>query len=230
MSERLVTLLKPKVVIVGSSGHAKVVLDIIEKEGRYAVQGFIDAFKQAGQVQCGYPVLGSESDLPQLIAAHGLYGYIVAIGDNYVRMQVCQKVAKHASDRLVLVNAIHPQAVIAKRVAMGSGNVVMAGAIVNTDCILSNNTITNTRASLDHDSVLEDGASLAPNATLGGNCHIGRGAAIGISATLIHRIRVGENAVVGAGATVLKDVAPNTVVYGSPARWVRNRQAGDTYL
>jgi acetyltransferase-like isoleucine patch superfamily enzyme len=48
-----------------------------------------------------------------------------------------------------------------------------------------------------------------------------RGASIGSSATLLCGITVGENAIVGAGSVVTKDVPPNTVVAGNPARVLR---------
>jgi acetyltransferase-like isoleucine patch superfamily enzyme len=48
-----------------------------------------------------------------------------------------------------------------------------------------------------------------------------RGAAIGSSATLLCGITVGENAIVGAGSVVTKDVPPNTIVAGNPARVIR---------
>ena len=45
-----------------------------------------------------------------------------------------------------------------------------------------------------------------------------RGASIGSSATLLCGITIGENAVIGAGSVVTKDVPPNTIVAGNPAR------------
>jgi acetyltransferase-like isoleucine patch superfamily enzyme len=48
-----------------------------------------------------------------------------------------------------------------------------------------------------------------------------RGASIGSNATLLCGITVGERAIVGAGAVVTKDVPPNTVVAGNPARVLR---------
>jgi acetyltransferase-like isoleucine patch superfamily enzyme len=48
-----------------------------------------------------------------------------------------------------------------------------------------------------------------------------KGASIGSSATLLCGITVGENAIVGAGSIVTKDVPPNTVVAGNPARVLR---------
>ncbi|HEX3987704.1 MAG TPA: acyltransferase [Acidobacteriaceae bacterium] len=50
---------------------------------------------------------------------------------------------------------------------------------------------------------------------------IRKGASIGSGATILSQVTVGENAVVGAGAVVTKDVPPNAVVVGNPARVLR---------
>ena len=47
------------------------------------------------------------------------------------------------------------------------------------------------------------------------------GASIGSSATLLSGITVGENAIIGAGSVITKDVPPNTIVAGNPARVMR---------
>ena len=52
---------------------------------------------------------------------------------------------------------------------------------------------------------------------------IGNRASIGSGATILCGITIGEGALIGAGAVVTKDVAPNTVVVGNPARFLRNR-------
>lgn len=48
-----------------------------------------------------------------------------------------------------------------------------------------------------------------------------RGASIGSGATILSRVTIGENAIVGAGSVVTKDVPPNTIVAGNPARVLR---------
>ena len=48
-----------------------------------------------------------------------------------------------------------------------------------------------------------------------------KGASIGSSATLLSGITVGENAIIGAGSVVTKDVPPDTIVAGNPARVIR---------
>jgi acetyltransferase-like isoleucine patch superfamily enzyme len=51
---------------------------------------------------------------------------------------------------------------------------------------------------------------------------IKRGASIGSGATILSNVTVGENAIVGAGSVVTKDVAPNSIVAGNPAKFMRS--------
>jgi acetyltransferase-like isoleucine patch superfamily enzyme len=48
-----------------------------------------------------------------------------------------------------------------------------------------------------------------------------RAASIGTSSTILCGVTIGENAIVGAGSVVTKDVPPNAIVAGVPARVVR---------
>ena len=49
-----------------------------------------------------------------------------------------------------------------------------------------------------------------------------RGASIGSGATILSNLVIGENAIVGAGSVVTRDVPPNTIVAGNPARILRS--------
>jgi len=48
-----------------------------------------------------------------------------------------------------------------------------------------------------------------------------KGASIGSGATILCNLTIGENAIVGAGAVVTKDVPPNAIVAGCPAKFLR---------
>jgi acetyltransferase-like isoleucine patch superfamily enzyme len=49
-----------------------------------------------------------------------------------------------------------------------------------------------------------------------------KGASIGSGSTILSKVTVGENAIVGAGSVVTKDVSPNTIVAGNPAKVLRH--------
>lgn len=48
-----------------------------------------------------------------------------------------------------------------------------------------------------------------------------KGASIGSGATILCNLTIGDNAIVGAGSVVTKDVPPNAIVAGNPARVLR---------
>ena len=64
--------------------------------------------------------------------------------------------------------------------------------------------------------------------------HVKRGASIGSNSTILSNVTIGENAIVGAGSVVTKDVPPNTIVAGNPARIFRRieslSESGDEIL
>ncbi len=218
-----------EIVVVGSSGHAKVVVDIIERQSIYSIVGLIDCFKDPGPTLIGYPILGSVANLARIAATCQVKAGIVAIGDNWERAKVVSQIGRLIPEFKFIV-AIHPSAQMGRDVSIGAGTVVMAGTVINSGSIFGQHCVINTKASVDHDNVIGDFVSLAPNSTTGGNVRIDRYIAVGLGANVIHRISIGEHTVIGAGSTVLKDIPSFVVAFGSPAIVRRKRAAGEKYL
>jgi sugar O-acyltransferase (sialic acid O-acetyltransferase NeuD family) len=217
------------IVLVGSSGHAKVIIDAIEKQDTHRIVGLLDRFRTPGEQTFGYHILGREEDLPTLRAKFDIEGIIVAIGDNFVRSKVVTTLSK-IWPQTMFATVVHPNATIARDVSVGPGTVVMAGAVVHPSCSIGQHCIVNASSFLDHDSSMADFSSLAPRSATGGRCQIATCSAIGIGATLIQDVSVGEHTVVGANSAVLKSVGSHKVVYGSPAKEARFRHEGERYL
>lgn len=219
-----------KIVIFGASGHARVVLDIINRMDQYEVIGIIDG-SDCGSTKSifNHRILGSDEDLPRIIDDFGVDCGIIAVGDNYRRCLIHRKITDMCP-RLKLGTAVHPGASVAEDVTVGEGSVVMAGAVINSGCRIGRSCILNTNCSLDHDSAMEDFSSFAPGVTAGGNVTVATCGAISIGAIIKHGVRVGEHAVVGAGAIVMRDVPSFTVSYGQPCRVIRDRIVGERYL
>lgn len=218
-----------KIILIGSSGHAHAVIDVVESQGLFEIVGLVDDFRPAGEESCGYPVLGKVGDIPDICGRLGVEGGIIAVGDNFARSIIQGKISA-GYPRFHFVTAIHPGATISKRAHIGAGVVIMPGGVVNPGCRVGDFCIVNTNSSLDHDSSMGEFSSLAPGAVTGGNVEIGRFSAVCIGATLSNAVRIGEHTVVGAGAVVTDTLAAYRVAYGTPARVVRERAKGDPYL
>lgn len=216
-------------LIIGSSGHAKVIIDIVRSEGRHRIVGLLDDMRPVGEETLGIPILGSVADLPMLMERTGAHHGVIAIGDNAGRMEVAARIAEHAPD-FNFVSVVHPSAIIGSDVRIMAGTVVMPGVIINASCSIGAHCILNTGASVDHDCTLGDHVSIAPGAVLGGRCRIDSGTAIGMSASILQGIVVGAHCVIGAGAVVIQNVPDLQLAFGIPAKCVRTRQAGERYL
>lgn len=217
------------IVIIGASGHGSVVLDIIEKEGKYNVVGFIDTYKGKVRLKNGYEILGGEDELPYLMEKFNFSAGIVAIGDNWVRKVLADRISKIVPE-FRFVSTVHPQAIIGRDVRIGKGTVVMPGAIINSNSFVGNFCIINTNASLDHDGTMGDYSSLAPRASTGGHVCIGEFSAVCLGVNIIESINIGHHTVVGAGSLVVNDIESHVVAYGSPSQVVRSREKGEPYL
>ena len=220
---------KHKVFVVGASGHAKVIIDIFEKEGKYEVAGLIDLPKNKGNDFFGYKILGSEDDLPELLKIYPECKIFVAIGDGWLRHKVVEKI-KAVVPQIEFVSAIHPSAILARGVIIGKGVAIMAGAIINSDCRIGDFSILNTNSSLEHDGIMHPYSSLLPNSTTGGGVEIGSFSVISIGAIVLHGKKVGEHSIIGAGSVLTSNCENNVVMYGVPAKRIRARQIGEKYL
>lgn len=214
-----------EILVLGAGEHSRVVIDAIEKQGAHEIVGVIDPRLKVGTSVLGYPVLGTEDDLPRL----GFRAGLVAINDNFRRHAVVQKVLSLVPD-FQFVSAIHPSAILGRDVTIGAGSMVLAGTNLSTGVILGEHVVVNSRASVDHDTVLEAFTSVGPGAILAGNILVKRGAVIALGAKIIQRIEIGEHALVGAGALVVRNIPAEVVAFGTPAKVQRNRVPGEKYL
>jgi sugar O-acyltransferase (sialic acid O-acetyltransferase NeuD family) len=217
------------IIIFGASGHGGVVLDCLEKEGKYNVVGFLDSFKKKGRRHCGYEILGSEFDLPYLVDKYNIVGGIIAIGDNWIRKAIVERICSIVPD-FDFISTLHPSVIKGRNVTIGRGVVVMPGVVINSNTEVGDFCILNTFSSLDHDSQMHEYSSLAPRVCIGGGFNLGKFSAICLGTHIIENITIGEHTVVGAGSLVVKDIEPLVLSYGSPSRIIRTRQKGDPYL
>ncbi len=198
-------------ILYGASGHAKVILDILERNG-IVPDEIIDDNPAINEL-LGVKVTTKNDDLSEND------DLIISIGNNRIRKQLADSLTVH------FATAVHPTAVIAGSAKLGRGTVVMAQAAVNTDAVIGEHCIINTGSVIEHDCILGDFVHISPKAALAGNVTVGEGSHIGIGACVIQGVTIGKWATVGAGAVIIRNVPDRATVVGNPGRIIKRGNA-----
>ena len=196
-----------KLVIIGASGHGKVVADIAKKNGYREIQ-FLDDNRDLKEC-CGYGVVGGSSDYIKYDC-----DMIVAIGNPHIREKI-QKQLDNAKKKIPVL--IHPKAAVGEKVLIGKGTVIMAGAVVNSDTEIGRGCIVNTCASVDHDCRIGAFVHVSVGGHVAGNVYVGDRTWIGIGAVVSNNISVCEDCMIGAGAVIVKNIKISGTYIGVPA-------------
>ena len=198
-----------RLVIIGASGHGKVVADIAEKNGYDDIRFYDDneSIRSCGK----WPVVGT------IEKAMGTRDDVfIGIGDLQIRENL---MAKFAGCRFPVL--IHPNAVVAADVEIGEGTVIMAGAVVNPGAKIGRGVILNTCSSVDHDCVIGDFVHVSVGAHLSGTVVVGQRTWIAIGAIISNNITICPDCVIGAGAVVIRTIASPGTYVGVPVKRIK---------
>lgn len=203
--------MKDKLLIIGASGHGKVVADVAQSMNRWNSIAFLDDDERI-QSSIGLQVVGRSDDFIRYIDDCDIF---VGIGNNATRESIQERLEASGASVPIIV---HPGAIVGDQVELGSGTVVMAGVVINCCTRIGRGCIINTGSTIDHDNVIEDFVHISPGVHTAGTVHVGKGTWLGIGSIVSNNISIRSGCTVGAGATVVKNITiPGTYV-GIPAR------------
>ncbi|MDT3698271.1 MAG: hypothetical protein RO469_02490 [Thermincola sp.] len=209
---------KERIILIGCGEHACMIIDNIDQIKNIEIFGLIAADKaDTGKKTMGYEVVCCDDDIDILLQENpDITGYFLGVGD----MRIRQLLAAKYDRKLKAVNIIHPACIVSRYAAIGTGNLFEAytkianGVILGSHCILNSNTCVN------HDQIIGNNVLLAGNVSMAGK-RIGDNTLIADGASIGFKKSVGRCCIVGDGAVVTKDVPDYSIVYGNPARRVR---------
>lgn len=210
-------------VLIGASGTCADVLAIIaainRTTPRYRCVGVLDDnMALHGTNRFGLPVLGSIRDAGQYPYA----SFVDCLGSP--SSYSCREAIlfNNGLDPNRFETLIAPSAFIADSACIGTGSIIYPNAILMAGVSLGSHVTVLANVVLNHHAQVADFGIIASGANISGQVRLGRACYVGAGASLIQGIVIGDNALVGAGSVVIRDVLPNTVVVGNPARWLKN--------
>lgn len=203
--------MKDKLLIIGASGHGKVVADIAMKMNKWKTIAFLDDDKNIEECM----KLDRIGKVEDAFTYKNEADFFIAIGNNTTRERIQEE---YESKGLSVVSLIHPSVIIGTDVEIDNGTVIMAGVVINSSSRIGKGCIINTSSSLDHDNIIEDYVHLSPGTHLAGTVKIGKGSWIGIGASISNNVNISSRCMIGAGGVVSKDLTKSGTYVGVPVR------------
>ena len=211
-----------KLILVGGGGHAKSVIDVIEAQGEYLINGIVDRAEKVNNTVLGYTIVAADSQLESLIKNDQYF--LVTLGQltsAKLRIELYERITGLGGKMATIVS---PLARISSHAKIGQGTVVMHHALINAGARVGNNVIINTRALVEHDAAVGNHCHLATGGIVNGDVSIGDGVLIGSHATIKQGVSITSGTTIGAQAYVHQDITQAGVYVGVPARPIESIQ------
>lgn len=208
-----------KMILLGSGGHARSVLDTLKGLNSFDLIGILDKEDQIGKVLEGIPIIGTDQAMKKYYdqGVANLFIGVGSIGNTSLRRKLYEQARKIG---FKFPTIIDPTAIMGDKVVIKEGTYIGKGSVVNVGSCIGEQCIINTGAVVEHDCNVGEFVHIAPGAVLSGNVQVGPHTHIGVNSTVIQGIHIGEHTVIGAGSVVVKDIGSYKKAYGNPCKVV----------
>lgn len=209
-----------KIYALGVGHNTPVFIDLALDCGYEIVGLYHYNGDKTGEVDHGYKILGSFDDLFSRKSLQGL-NFLLTMGDSKIRTELSKKIISKGG---LVPTLIHPTSIISNFAKISDvGVYISAFSFVQADSFVGDNTVILSHVNISHTTHIGKGCFLAGGSIIGAytnmedNVFIGQGA-LSISGKVA---TIGHDAYVGARSLLTKNVPPNTVVAGIPAKVIR---------
>ena len=184
-------IMQKPLILVGGGGHCKSVIDVAENVG-YTILGILDMPEMVGTSVLGYPVLGTDDDIPVYVDKAEFIITVGHIKNNIVRKKIVERIEKSGGK---LATIVASDACVSMYATIGEGTAVMHKAFVNADAKVGRNSIINTMANIEHDAVIGDFCHISTGVMVNGGANIGDDTFVGSQSIVNQGINImgGEN-------------------------------------
>ncbi len=202
------------IILIGGGGHCKAVIEAAESSGR-EIKGILDLPATIGSTCLGYPVIGSDDDIPQYANDHEFIVTLGFIDNPALRYKLHQLVDKaRGKFTTIIASTAH----ISRFATIEQGTVVLHEATVNAGAHIGRGCIINTQANIEHDVRIADYCHISTGAMVNGDCKIGERSFIGSGSVICNGVMICPDCIIGAGSVITKDIMESGTYAGVPVK------------
>jgi sugar O-acyltransferase (sialic acid O-acetyltransferase NeuD family) len=216
-----------QVIIIGVGGYSANLVDMMRDANAAAGQelwrpaGFLDDDpRRHNSDYYGLPVLGSLDDASRFSDAF----FINAIGSTKSAALKSKLIERVGAPPERFVTLIHSSAYVSSSTKIGPGTTITQNCVVMANVTIGMHVKILPMATISYGCNIGDFSTIAGGSVLAADVRLGGSVYVGANSAIREFIEIGENTIIGMGAMVIRNVPPNSMVGGIPARPLAKRQ------
>jgi len=210
-------------IIAGAKGFAKEVFELLYRMDKPTDLAFFDNVSTdlSAKLYDAYEVLRTTEEVQQWMGPDKRF--ILGVGNPKVRRILAELLRSSGG---TLTSIVAPSVRIgAFGIHLGEGCTIMDDCILTTDIRVGEGVLMNVCCTIGHDSIIHDYCELMPGTRISGHVELGENCVTGTNSVILPGVKIGANSIIGAGSVVTKDIEPNVVAVGTPAKVIKQLHA-----
>ncbi len=203
-------------LIVGSKGHAKEILEVINPKLIEQLVFFDNVTKLKSPLLINtFKILTSLKEVKYYFETK-TPKFATGFGSTIPRKNIVEKLESLGGQ---LQSIIDKDASIGHYdVTIGKGANIMKQVMISNSVTIGKAALINFGVSIHHDCKIGDYLEISPKASILGRCILGDFVSVGAGAIILPGVVIGDHVIIGAGAVVTKSVKSNSKIAGVPAK------------
>lgn len=207
------------VLILGAGSVGKSAMQIF-KSNNVLVYGFLDDNEKLHNTEIDEVSVFGFTDEESMLSIIGTEcEAFVAVDENEIRKSIVSSIVK--SNKVMPINAIHSNVVLAESASFGHGNFINAGVILGPNVEIGNHCLLHSKVALDEGIKVGNYVQIGMGSNVNYGVEIADEVFIGAGVTIVSGVKIEKGARIGAGSVVVSHVKENAVLFGNPATEVK---------
>ena len=207
------------IILVGGGGHCKSVIDVLVDSHEFNIIGILDMKDKVGSNLLGFPIIGTDEDIPKLIIKYKYFHITIGhILSNVNRVNLYHRI-ESLGGSFPIIKAY--DAHISKFALIHPGTFIGHNVVINAGAKIGSNCIINTGAVIEHDSIVENHSHISTCVTVNADCQVGEGSFLSSHVVINRGVEIPPESRIYSGSIVTKSFKERGIsLKGIPAKIV----------